>query len=87
MARGKRPDTVRVVYEGVAYRLDLRRIRVAMVSLGVSLMELAEAADVSRSTLSRLLAGRRVSLGTLAATLEKLGLIVDDVLQELKDED
>lgn len=79
------PDQSRLVYGGHEFLLDLRELRRAwvrrqLVGELMSEQELAAAAGASRSTISRLLAGKQVSLPIVRAVLDEVRLEVTQVL-------
>jgi hypothetical protein len=73
-----------VRFEGIAYEMDLRVIRVALVRRQVEgefhqKGLLAAAAGCSRSTVSRWFAGRQTSVAVVHGLLAKLHLTFDEV--------
>ena len=86
MARmADRPKRVGVGYRGVPYSLNLVRCRRALVECQVrgefdSMEELGNKVGVSRSTVSRFLAGRPTSLSVTKRILDALHLKFEDVL-------
>jgi DNA-binding XRE family transcriptional regulator len=90
-ANGRRPLRPVVTFEGVRYEMDRHTIRVALVRRQVAgdfhtKEELADAVGHSRSTISRYLSGRAVSLAVALRLLEKLHLSFDDVYRPCVDE-
>lgn len=80
----KRPDSAIVRYRGIAHELDLAACRRALFRLEVEgvlygIDGVAEAARVSRSTVSRFFSGRQTSLQVTLAILAVLRLDFDDV--------
>src|SRR2546423_9780543 len=79
-----RPKQVTVWYRGLPYTLDLVACRRALVERQVdgeldSLLGLAKAVGISRSTASRFFAGRPTSLAVTLRILVALHLAFDEV--------
>ena len=91
-SRADRPKRVGVRYRGVPYSLNLVRCRRALVDCQVrgefdSMEELGNNVGVSRSTVSRFLAGRPTSLSVTKRILDALHLKFSDVLTpEIEDD-
>src|SRR5215469_6295368 len=86
-ANGGRPLRPVVTFEGVKYEMDRYALRVALVRRQVqgefhTKEELADSIGCSRSTISRYLSGRIVSLAVTLRVLEKLHLRFDDVYRQ-----
>ncbi len=80
-----------VRFEGIAYEMDLRVLRVALVHRQVQgefhrKEQLAEAVGCSRSTVSRFLSGRDVSLQIALAVLKALHVRFDEVYRRCADD-
>ncbi len=86
MRRHEYPDKCEMQFSGVLHEVNLRAFRRGLVYRQIEgqylggYAELAAAARTSRSTVSRLLGGSRVSLRSLAAIAEALGLDVREVV-------
>ncbi len=87
MARARtRPSEVTVSYRGIAHILDLHRCRKALVRCQMdgkfdTVEQLGALIKISRSTISRFLAGRPTSLVVTRKIVTALGLQLDDVLR------
>lgn len=87
-----RPDWAIVFFRGFPHLLYLRALRRAMLTLEIdgdlegAMTGLAERVKSSRSTVSRLFSGRRISLVTLLAVLDQLKLKFEDVCWPLEGE-
>jgi len=89
-ANGGRPLRQIVSFEGVRYEMDRRIVRLALVRRHVAgefhtREELANAVGCSRSTVSRYIAGRDVSLTVALRVLEKLHLRFDEVYRQCEE--
>jgi transcriptional regulator with XRE-family HTH domain len=86
----RRPQRVVMTFEGVRYEMDRYVLQLALVRRQVEgefhqKNQLAQAAGCSRSTLSRFLSGRKISLRVVMAILEKLHLTFDEVFRRCDD--
>jgi transcriptional regulator with XRE-family HTH domain len=87
-ANGGRPARPVVTFEGVKYEMDRHALRVALVRRQVAgefhtKEELADSVGCSRSTISRYLSGRIVSLAV--RVLEKLHLRFEEVYRQCEE--
>jgi hypothetical protein len=84
MRRLGQPKRVMVSFKGIDYEMNVTVCHHALVRRQIegqfdSMESLAQAADRSRSTVSRFFAGRQTSLSVALAILSKLKLDFDDV--------
>jgi DNA-binding XRE family transcriptional regulator len=86
MERRRRPKKAVVYFRSVAYGMDIQACVRAVVRCQVAgefatMDELADAAGISRSTVSRFLQGRPTSLGVARSILDKLQITFDEVFR------
>lgn len=79
-----------MTFEGIGYEMDRHVLQLALVRRQVEgefhqKTQLAKAAGCSRSTLSRFLSGKQISLRVVLAILEKLHLTFDEVFRRCDD--
>jgi transcriptional regulator with XRE-family HTH domain len=90
--RATRPRKVTAWYRGIPYTLDLVRCRRALVECQIagnfdSTERLADACEISRSTVSRFFSGRPTSLSVTLTILAALGLTFDEVARPASEDD
>lgn len=68
------------------YRVDWDALQRAAIRQGMSMMDLARAAKVGRSTLGGIQESRSCTPGTLSKLAEALGLEIEELLLPAKDQ-